>query len=203
MAAKAVLFDYGNVLVRWDPRNLYTSIIPDPDERAHFLSVVCPMAWHAETDAGRPFADAVAERIALFPEHRAAILAWDARFGDMLGGEIDGSIAIVDALAARKVPMAILTNMSAEKTGVCFAPFTRMDKIGPVIVSGAEKVAKPDPAIYRLALARMGLAAADVFFTDDSPRNVEAALALGMSGHVFRGPAGLRAALLSEGLLDG
>ncbi len=201
MAVAAALFDYGNVLVRWDPRNLYRSLFSDAAEMEHFLTHICTPAWHLTLDAGAPFAASCAALAAQHPDYAGPIAAWDSRFGDMIDGEIAGSIALLDRLAARGVPLALLTNMSAEKQEVCFAPFSRLNLFDPVIVSGAERLAKPDPAIYALALSRMGRQAEDVFFTDDNAANIDAAAALGFTAHLFTTPARLEEALAEAGLL--
>src|ERR1700761_6418421 len=110
----AVLFDIGNVVVRWDPRALYSKLIDDPAELDRFLAEVCPMSWHIETDRGKPFDDNIAERIALYPQHAALIRAWKDRWPEMSTGPIAETVEAIEALHAASVPMHGLTNMSAE-----------------------------------------------------------------------------------------
>jgi 2-haloacid dehalogenase len=75
------------------------------------------------------------------------------------------------------------------------------DHFADIIVSGVEKVAKPDPRIYEIVEQRSGRAGADLFFTDDNPANIEAAEARGWDAHLFTDAAGLEAALVEAGML--
>ncbi|MET0182024.1 MAG: HAD family phosphatase [Caulobacterales bacterium] len=201
MPAKAVLFDYGNVLVRWDPENLYKKLIPDAEARKRFLTDVCPLSWHAPHDGGAMMADTLPARAMLFPAHADLIHAWGARYGEMIDGEIEGSLTILDDLAAAGVPLAMLTNMPADQQEACFRPFSRKHLFKHVIVSGPLMMMKPDARIYRHTLDIMGFAAKDVLFIDDSARNIVGAAALGMRTHRFTSPESLRAALAADGVL--
>ncbi len=197
----AVLFDVGNVIVRWDPRNLYAKLIDDPVALDHFLAEVCPMSWHAQTDRGRPFADNIAERSALYPDHAALIKAWWDRWPEMCTGPIAETVAVMDALHARGVAMHGLTNMSTEAWPGIQALSPAFRYLRTVVVSGEDKVIKPDPAIFRLVLERTGLDAADLLFIDDSAANIAAADRLGFHTHHFTDPAALRPQLVGLGLL--
>ena len=197
----AVLFEVGNVLVRWSPRALYTKLIPDPAALDHFLSEVCPMSWHAETDRGVPFADNIARRVALYPEHADLIRAWHARWDEMFLGAIPESEAAIEAMHDRGVPMHALTNMAVESWPMVQAMSPAFARLDVVVVSGAEGVIKPDPAIYEIACARTGRRPQDMLFIDDSLANVEAARELGFHTHHFTDPAALRPQLAAFGLL--
>jgi FMN phosphatase YigB (HAD superfamily) len=197
---RAVLFDYGNVLVGWDPRRLYARLIPDAARCDWFLEEVCPLSWHLLHDQGVPMAETVPARIAAFPDWADEIRAWDWGFAEMISGEIAGSVQALKALFAAGTPCFCLTNMPSEKVDTCFGPFAFPRLFTDVIVSGDEKCAKPDAAVFHLALRRMGgLAPEEVFFTDDSPKNIEAAAALGFQTQLFRYPQGLWQALRSAG----
>jgi len=198
---KAVLFDVGNVIVRWDPRNLYAQLIDDPAALDHFLAEVAPMSWHMETDRGKTFADNIAERSALYPDHAHLLHAWWARWDDMFAGVIPETVANMDALNARGVPLHGLTNMSVESWPGIQAMSPVFSYFQTVVVSGEDGVIKPDPAIYRLVLERTGLNAADLLFIDDSAANIEAAAKLGFHVHHFTDPAALRPQLIALGLL--
>lgn len=198
---KAVLFDVGNVIVRWDPRNLYAKLIADPAALDHFLAEVAPMSWHLETDRGRTFADNIAERIAPYPEHAALLRAWWDRWPEMFMGAIPETEALIEDLHARGVPMHGLTNMSVESWPGVQAMSPAFKRLQTVVVSGEDRVMKPDPAIYRLVLERTGLEPADLIFVDDSLANIEAAAALGFHVHHFTDPAAFRPQLESLGLL--
>jgi 2-haloacid dehalogenase/putative hydrolase of the HAD superfamily len=201
LSVRGVVFDVGNVIVRWDPRTLYSKIFPDPGERDWFLANVCTMAWHAAHDAGVSFEENRGPLIARFPEHEAAITAWGERFFEMFSGAIPETEAVIEAMAARGVTMIGLTNMSAGTAPRTFAMSLAFDRLAHIVVSGEVGLMKPEPAIFRLAAERAGLAPAELLFVDDSPGNIDAAAALGFAVHHFDDPATLRPALAAHGLL--
>ena len=203
MGIGAVIFDVGDVLYHWNPRILYERLIPDDRALDAFLRDVVSRDWHFQHDAGRSFADTSAPLIARYPEHADLIRLWGERFIDSVGPAVDGMPQLVDDLAARGVPIYGLTNFSAEfwppfraREATLFAPFR------DILVSGEEKLTKPDPAIYRLALARFGLLADETLFVDDRPENVAAARAEGICSHLFTGARGARQEMAALGLLD-
>lgn len=198
----AVIFDVGNVLYDWNPRFLYERLIDDDRALDAFLRDVCTKDWHFQHDAGRPFAETSAELAARFPEHAALIAAWGPRFIEQLGDMLPGMREIVLELDARAVPLYAITNFSHE----FWPPFRAreaaiFDRFRDIVVSGEERLVKPDPAIYALAQKRFGLAGPDAIFIDDRLDNVEAARAAGMLAHHFTGAEGLRAELAALGLL--
>ncbi len=197
----AVLFDVGNVIVRWSPRTLYSKLIPDSAALDRFLAEVCPMSWHAQADVGRTFADNIAERIALYPQHEALIRAWWDRWPEMFSGAIPETEAVIEELHARDVPMHGLTNMSTEAWPMVRAMSPAFDRLGVVVVSAEEQVMKPDPAIFLRVCDRTGLAPSDMLFVDDSLPNIEAAARLGFHVHHFTDPAAFRPQLAALGLL--
>jgi len=204
MGVSAVVFDVGNVLYRWSPRTLYERLIVDDRALDAFLETVVTPDWHFQHDAGRPFAETSAELIARYPEHRDLILAWRDRFNESVGGPVDGMHEIVAALDEAGVPLFAITNFSGE----FWPPFRAQeaalfDRFLDVVVSGDERLTKPDAAIYRLAMERFGLAPQSALFVDDMAANVRGAEAIGMVGHVFAGAPALRAALAAHGLLEG
>ena len=175
----AVLRDIGNVIVRWEPRTLYSKIFPDPVDRDDFLARVCAPTWHHQADLGRPMADGVAILIAEFPEHAAAIAAWSERWWEMFSGPIVQTTAAMRRLDARGVPQFALSNMPAEVRAGVFAMDPAFGLLRDSVISGDERLTKPDPAIFTLACRRAGLPAEALLFVDDSPVNIEGARALG------------------------
>ena len=198
---RGVVFDVGNVIVRWDPRTLYSKIFPDPAERDWFLANVCTMDWHLRHDAGVSFAENRRALVARFPEHAAAICAWQERWWEMFSGPIAETEAAIEALAARGAPMFGLSNMSAETVEGTLAMSPAFAQLTELIVSGREGLVKPDPRIFELTAHRAGLAPAELLFVDDSAVNVGAAAAVGFDIHHFSDPAALRPALERRGLL--
>jgi 2-haloacid dehalogenase len=200
-SVRAVVFDVGNVLYHWSPRALYQRLIPKGQALDAFLANVVTTDWHFQHDAGRDFADTSAELIAAFPEHRDLILAWGPCFLETITGPVAGMHALVDTLAAADIPIFGITNFSHE----FFPPFRAQeavlfDQFTDIVVSGTERLAKPDPAIYALALKRFGLGRDEGYFIDDSLPNVEAARANGFQAHHFTGVAPLLSEMRTLGL---
>ena len=188
---RIVVFDIGNVLVDWNPRFLYRTIFADEAEMEWFLGHVCTPAWNIEQDRGRSFAEAVAILVAEDPRHEAAIRAFDERWTETISGPIAESVAILESLRRQGVPDYAITNFSHEKFAIAKERFPFLAQFKGTIVSGEEKLLKPDPAIYRLLLDRHGLDAADCVFIDDSAANVEGARSVGMHALHFTAPSRL------------
>lgn len=202
MGVRAVVFDVGNVLFSWDPRFLYERLIDDDEALDAFLRDVVTIDWHFQHDAGRPFAETSAELAARHPQHRELIAHWGPRFNESLGPPIEGMVELVEDLDARGVPLFAITNFSDEFWG----PFrdtqaALFGRFRDIVVSGAERLVKPDPAIYRLALDRFGMAAGETIFIDDRADNIAGAESVGMRGHLFTGAGPLRRELEALGLL--
>jgi len=198
----AVIFDVGRVLYDWDPRILYRRLIDDDRALDAFLRDVVTHEWHFQHDAGRDFADTSAELSALYPQHAELIAAWGPRFLESIGDPIPGMHALVDELEAANVPLYAITNFSHE----FWPPFrareaAMFDRFRDVVVSGAEKMVKPDPAIYRLALERFGLKASSTVFIDDNAANVAGAQSVELIALHFEGEPKLRGELQALGLL--
>ncbi|WP_286192185.1 HAD family phosphatase [Roseomonas genomospecies 6] len=197
-----VVFDIGHVLIEWDPRNLYRELFDGyEDLMEDFLDNVCTLAWNLEQDRGRPWDEAVAVLTAEHPDCRELIRAYHERWEEMVPGPVAGTPDILMELKQRGTPLYSITNFSSDKLALTRRRFDFLNVFDGMIVSGDEKLVKPDPAIFRLLLDRYGLRAADCFFIDDSPANVEAARNIGMTAHRFSGAASLRTELEELGLL--
>jgi 2-haloacid dehalogenase len=194
---RAVVFDVGNVLYQWSLRVLFASRIADVDALNWFLCNVVTQQWHFQHDAGRPIAEMVAERKAEFPDHADLIDVYANHFNESIFAPVPGALEIVDELAARNVPIFGITNFGADFWNNFRPTAPVFDHFTDIIVSGEEKLVKPDPAIYALALRRFELATGEGIFIDDRLENVEAGEANGFVGHHFTDAPTLRA----DGLL--
>ncbi len=203
MAVKAVVFDVGRVLYEWDRRYLFEKLIEDREELDRFLDIVVPLQWHEQHDAGRPINGMIAERIAEFPAHENLLCAYRDRWLETIPGPVPGVHALVESLAMRNVPLFAITNFGADFWEMFRPTAPIFDRFEDIVVSGFEKLMKPDPAIYSLALRRFGLAPGDGLFIDDNIANVEAARANGFVAHHFRDAESLRAELAALELLPG
>lgn len=202
MSARIVLFDLGNVVVDWQPIRLYREYFETEAAAAAFVRDVCNMDWHVNHDRGVSMADNAAPLITQYPEFEAEIKAWRTRWLDMFEGYVPGTPVIMAKLEEAGVPLYGLSNIPAEVADETFDAFPMIHILRDVVVSGAEQVVKPDPKIYQIALDRMGNPdPSEVFFIDDSQKNIDAAAILGFRTHHFQGAAGLERALQAEGLL--
>lgn len=197
-AIDAVLYDFGNVLVGWDPYGAYAGL--DREVVDAFFADVDFRVLNHERDAGATWADARAAVEASHPHHVALLDRYVAEFPATLTGPVEGSEALVRELRDLGLRLYGLTNWSAElyPHAAPAAPATTL--MDDVLVSGREGLAKPDPAIFALAVERFGLDPARTLFTDDSAANVDAAASLGLRTHLFDGTPGLRAALHDLGV---
>lgn len=196
-----VIFDIGNVLYQWDPRHLYARLIPDPERLDWFLANVVTQEWHFQHDAGRDLAPMVAELIAEHPDQAELIAHYVPRWLETIPGPVPGSIEIVEDLAARGVPLYAITNFGTEFWAMFRSTAPVFDRFNDVVVSGAERLVKPDRAIFERAVQRFGIRPGEAIFIDDRLENVRAAEAFGMRGHHFQNAPRLRAELERLGLL--
>jgi 2-haloacid dehalogenase len=197
----AVVFDLGGVLVDWDPRYLYRTLLATEDDVERFLAEVTTAEWNARQDAGRSWAEGVATLSAEHPHHAGLIAAYDERWVDTIGGAIDGTVDVLADLRAADTPVYALTNWSAEKFPLARERFPWLDWFDGIVVSGEERVVKPDPRIYRILLDRFGLEARSTVYIDDVDANVRAAAEIGFAALRFTGAQRLRADLEALGIL--
>ena len=196
-----VVFDVGKVLFEWDLRYLFTKLIEDNDELEYFVTHVVTPEWHYQHDAGRSLEDMVAERIAEFPQYADLIRAYAARITETIPGPVAGTHDIVRELSDNNIPSFVITNFGAEFWDRFRPTQPIFDHFGDILVSGVEKLIKPDPAIYALALERFGLQSGEAIFIDDNYDNVVSARNNGFKVHHFTDAASLRSELVAHGML--
>ena len=195
-----VVFDVGNVLLRWDPRNLYRKLFEDEQRMEWFLANVCTSEWNVEQDRGRDWDEAVALLLERHPEHESPIRAFHERWHETVSGVFEENIALLQRLQEAGVPTYCITNFSSAKFREAQERYPFLTSFDGVIVSGDERLLKPDPAIYRLLLSRYGLAVEDCLFIDDSPANVDGARSVGMQAIHYRDGMDLPAELRRHGI---
>jgi 2-haloacid dehalogenase len=196
-----VVFDLGGVLIDWDPRHLYRQLLDDEAEIELFLETVCTTGWNAQMDAGRQFAEGVAELVAQYPDQEWLIRAYADRWEDMLAGEVPGTVEVLDDLARAGVRLFALTNWSRETFPIARRRYPFLDRFMAVVISGDEGIAKPDPRLFQVLVDRHGVEPAAALLVDDSVANVEVAAALGFVTERFTSAEALRSRLVREGLL--
>jgi 2-haloacid dehalogenase len=166
-----------------------------------FLTEICSPVWNLSLDAGRSFDEGIAELLRRHPEEAALIRAWKERWEEMLAGPIHGTVAILEELHAAGMALHALTNWSAETFPIGRRHFPFLDRFRTILVSGQEKLVKPDPRIFLLLVERTGVAPERTVFIDDSEKNAEAAARLGFNAIRFTDPGELRVRLADLGLL--
>ena len=201
MIRQCVIFDVGRVLFDWDLRHLFAKLIDDRDELESFVTTVVTPEWHFQHDAGRPLAEMLPELKAEFPQHEALIDAYATRFNETIPGAVPGSLELVERIDAVGMPLFAITNFGHEFWEGFRPTQPVFDRFRDIVVSGTEKLMKPDPAIYALAIERFGIDPAGALFIDDVAANVAGAESLGIGGHQFRDAAMLERELVARGYL--
>ena len=190
-----IIFDFGSVLVDWNPERLYGPYFNDDAKMRYFLTEICPHAWNAQADAGRSTAEITEERVAVHPEWEKEIRMYFGQWIKMMGEQIPGTQELVEELKGRGYGLYGLTNWSAETFPLVKDNYPVFSLLDGIVVSGEEKIAKPDPGIFRILLQRYGLKPEECLFIDDNPGNVSTGESLGIRGLVFTSAAALRSRL--------
>lgn len=182
---KNIVFDFGGVLVDWNPRYLYDKYFGNEERSQWFLDNICLYSWNLQMDGGKPFAEGVSELQAEHPEWAEAIGIYHTRWIEMMGGEVEGTADVLRALKRAGYGIYGLTNWSAETFPLIRDTYPVFGEFDGIVVSGEEHLLKPDAAIYRCLLDRYGLQAEESIFIDDNAANVEAARGVGMKALRF------------------
>jgi 2-haloacid dehalogenase len=185
MMIKNLIFDYGGVLLDWNPHYLYDPYFGDVEKAEWFLTNICTYEWNAQHDNGRPVAEGTAELIAEHPEWKKEIELYYGEFMKMMGGQIPGMEEYIKQLKDKGYRIFGLSNWSVETFALVRPVYPVLDLMEDMVISGIERVMKPDPRIFQLALQRFGIKAEETAFIDDNPNNVAGANALGISGILF------------------
>ena len=187
---KNVIFDYGNVLVDWNPAYLFLPVFGGDEEKCrYFTNHVCNREWFTRMDRGESMDKCVAELQAQFPQYADAVAMFRDRWCDMCHGDIPGMVEIIQDLKSRGVGVYGLTNWPAATFTEARRRFRTLAGIDNYVVSSSVKLAKPEPAIYELLIRKYNLKPQECVFIDDRIDNVNAAKALGISGIVYPGSA--------------
>ncbi len=199
---KAIIFDVGNVLVHWDPRRAYEPLFEGRnDDLDYFLNEVCTLEWHTKHDQGVPFSDNIGALQEKFPHYQDMIAVFEQEWDNMMGDIIHGTVGLLHQLHDLRYPLFALTNFPACK----FAEFRQQHKFmslfQDIVISGEEKITKPDPRIYQILLKRTGIAADRMLFIDDRMENLEAAQDCGLQIQHFTTAEQLEKDMRHRGIL--
>ncbi len=197
-----IVFDLGGVLIDWNPAYVYRTIFEDPAEMEYFLTEVCSSEWNEQQDAGRLQSEGTEILVQQFPHYETQIRAFYERWEEMLGGPIHDTVELLRELhAANRHRLYALTNWSHENFPVALQRYDFLQLFQGILVSGAEKMKKPDPAIFNLLAQRYDITPTSAVFIDDNLRNVRAAGDLGFQSIHFRSASELSTVLRDLGIL--
>lgn len=176
-----IIFDLGGVLIDWNPQYLFKKLFDNEEEMNYFFNNVATFDWNEQQDGGRLIVEATKELVAQHPKYERFIRAYYGRWEEMLGGANKEVVDILRQLkASQKYNLYALTNWSAETYPIAEERFEFLQWFDDVLVSGKEKLKKPDPKIYQLTLSRFNIDADKAIFIDDNLRNVKAAEGVGI-----------------------
>lgn len=188
-----VIFDLGGVLIDWSPRYLYRKIFNTEEEITWFLENICTSEWNDQQDAGRSFEEATELLVKQHPSHEVAIRAWYGRWQETIGGQLSGTVEILERLKESKsVRLYALTNWSAETFPWALNNFEFLHWFEGIVVSGVEKTRKPYPEFYQILFDRYQVTPTKAVFIDDNVKNIEGGRALGLHSLHFQSPEKLR-----------
>ena len=200
---KNVIFDFGNVLIDWNPAYLFLPYFDgDEDKCRFFTDNICNREWFTRMDRGEDMDKCVAELQITYPQYAEAVAMFRDRWFEMCNGEIHGMLELILDLKSKGVGVYGLTNWPAETFAEARRRFKTLANIDKFVVSSAVKLAKPDPAIYKLLISKYDLKPEECVFIDDRKDNVDTAIRLGMSGIVYPGTADGLSEILNPMLLS-
>ena len=177
---KNIIFDFGGVLMDWDPRYFFKDYFKDDEKMEFFLKNIATDEWNAEQDRGRTLAEGTEIQVAKHPEWEKEIRAYYDNWTTMLKSDILENVEVLRKLEDSKYKLFGLTNWSAETFPYALEHYDFFQLFqGKIVVSGTEKLIKPDPAIWNILLDRYQIIAEQSVFIDDNFRNIEMAKSLG------------------------
>jgi len=199
MKIENVIFDFGGVLVDWNPRYLYNSLFEDKNEMEFFLENICNDNWNLQQDAGRTFSEGVAILVEKYPEYQKMIEAYSEKWSVMLKSDIPENVKLIPLLKSN-YNLFGLTNWSAEKFPIALKRFSFFQEFDGIVVSGEEKMKKPDDEIFLLLLERYNLKANNSLFIDDNLANINTAKRLGFQTIFLEKNTNLKEELIQLGI---
>jgi 2-haloacid dehalogenase len=192
MKIEAIIFDLGNVLISWDPANLYRKLFTDRQEMDYFLTNICTMEWHTLQDGGRSPDEGTKDLLTRYPQHEEAIRTYYTRWKEMFNGPIEGSVQILKELKEKDYLVYALSNWNRELYEQTVDDFPFLDWFDGKIISSDDGMKKPDEAIFQLLFERFNIDPKTAIFIDDNKANIETAERLGLRSILFTSPEALR-----------
>lgn len=180
MEIKNIIFDFGGVLMDWNPRYFFKGYFNDDEKMESFLENIAPSAWNEEQDRGRLLSEGTEIQVQQFPDWEKDIRAYYDNWNVMLKSDIPQNVEILRRLAKIEYQLFGLTNWSEETFPYALENYDFFQLFdGKIVVSGTEKLIKPDPKIWHILLERYHIQANESVFIYDNPKNIEMAKLLG------------------------
>lgn len=177
---KNIIFDFGGVLMDWNPRYFFKNHFQDDEKMEYFLKHIAADSWNAEQDRGRTLKEGTEIQVRKHPEWEQELRAYYDNWTTMLKSDIPQNVAVLRKLGNTGYELFGLTNWSHETFPYTLKNYDFFKLFeGKIVVSGEEKLIKPDPEIWRVLLNRYSLKAEESVFIDDNAKNIEVARSLG------------------------
>jgi len=195
-----IIFDFGGVLIDWNPRYMYRDEFEASSEMEHFLSEICTDDWNLQQDKGRSLAEGTRMLQEKFPEHAVKIQLYYDQWEKMIKGDIQQNVNLLQKLK-EKYKLYGLTNWSAETFPIVFNRYPFFTLFDGIVISGEEKLIKPDRKIFERILERYQLDAKNALFSDDNIKNIQAAQEMGFATIHVMEETNLKSELYALGLI--
>jgi 2-haloacid dehalogenase len=166
----------------------------------YFLERICTDDWNLQQDRGRSLAEATRILQDEFPEHAVKIQLYYDRWEKMVKGDIPENVRLLPKLK-EKYKLYGLTNWSAETFPIVFKRYPFFALFDGIVISGVEKMIKPDKKIFEILLERYHLEAENALFIDDNKKNIQAAKEMGFATIHVQEKTDLKTELLAIGLI--
>lgn len=192
MKIDTIIFDLGNVLVSWNPANLYRKLFSDEKELHYFLNEICSMEWHTLQDGGRSPQEGTETLVKEHPHWETPIRAFYTRWKEMFDGPIESSVQILKELKEKGYKVYALSNWNRELFDQTVEDFPFLNWFDGKIISSEEGMKKPDENIYHLLFERYNISPQQALFIDDNRDNIVTGEKLGLKSILFTSPQALR-----------
>ena len=195
-----IIFDFGGVLIDWNPYYLYRKVMKNDEEIKAFLEEIDFKYWNSQFDKGYPFEKGVEEKCAEFPQHEAMIRRFNSHWMDAMGEILTDTVDVARRLKAAGYTLFGLSNWSVSKFNLVKSRCEFLDYLEDYVLSGRVKQIKPGPEIFQTLLDQIDRPAGECLFIDDSMENIKAADALGFQTLLFESAQQLSQALSDMGI---
>ncbi|MDC0953945.1 HAD family phosphatase [Pelagibacteraceae bacterium] len=180
MTIQKVIFDVGQVLVKFNPRNLFIKILKDEEKVDFFLKNICTWEWHIQQDLIYDTSKAAGPVIKKYPEYKEAIEAFYGRFLEMIDSVHQENVNLALKLKQKGYPIYLLSNFPGDQFEKYRLQNSFLDEFDDRIISGDVGLAKPDIKIYQLAIKKFNLNPEESLFIDDKIENTKGAEQVGI-----------------------